>query len=110
MLRDVYLPEVINGSHSNGNRELSMMEAAVGISVFLEDKASYDKAMATFRTRTAAYVYLYGTDVGARLRHGLGFPRYQLGAAAPGCAPARSSSGRSPRSATTPWPTASDTP
>ncbi|MFJ8824207.1 alginate lyase family protein [Streptomyces sp. NPDC102467] len=58
MLRDVYLPKVINGSNSNGNWELSMMEAAVGISVFLEDKTSYDKAMATFRTRTAAYVYL----------------------------------------------------
>jgi hypothetical protein len=58
MLRNVYLPEVINGSNSNGNWELSLMEAAVGISVFLEDKASYDKAMAKFRTRTAAYVYL----------------------------------------------------
>ncbi|MER5754230.1 alginate lyase family protein [Streptomyces sp. NPDC002088] len=58
MLRDVYLPEVIGGSNSNGNWELTMMEAAVGISVFLEDKTSYDKAMATFRTRTAAYVYL----------------------------------------------------
>ncbi|MGI5378791.1 alginate lyase family protein [Streptomyces sp. CA-251387] len=58
MLRSVYLPEIINGSNSNGNWELSMMEAAVGISVFLEDKASYDKAMAKFRTRTAAYVYL----------------------------------------------------
>jgi hypothetical protein len=58
MLRDVYLPQIINGSNSNGNWELSMMEAAVGISVFLEDKTSYDKAMAKFRTRTAAYVYL----------------------------------------------------
>jgi hypothetical protein len=58
MLRTVYMPEVINGSNSNGNWELSMMEAAVGIAVFLEDKASYDKAMAKFRTRTAAYVYL----------------------------------------------------
>ncbi|WP_107482048.1 alginate lyase family protein [Streptomyces sp. JHA26] len=58
MLRDVYLPEIINGSHSNGNWELTMMEAAVGISVFLEDRASYDKAMAKFRTRAAAYVYL----------------------------------------------------
>ena len=58
MLRNVYLPKVINGSNSNGNWELSMMEAAVGISVFLEDKTSYDKAMAKFRTRTAAYVYL----------------------------------------------------
>ena len=38
MLRNVYLPEVINGSNSNGNWELSMMEAAIGISVFLEDK------------------------------------------------------------------------
>ncbi|MFE4450156.1 alginate lyase family protein [Streptomyces sp. NPDC056796] len=58
MLRDVYLPQVINGSNSNGNWELSMMEAAVGISVFLEDRTSYDRAMAKFRTRTAAYVYL----------------------------------------------------
>ncbi|MEU2062703.1 alginate lyase family protein [Streptomyces sp. NPDC013455] len=58
MLRNVYLPEIINGSNSNGNWELSMMEAAVGISVFLEDRASYDTAMAKFRTRTAAYVYL----------------------------------------------------
>lgn len=58
MLRDVYLPEVINGSNSNGNWELSMTEAAVGISVFLEDEASYDRAMARFRTRAAAYVYL----------------------------------------------------
>ncbi|MFG2142520.1 alginate lyase family protein [Streptomyces sp. NPDC048650] len=58
MLRDVYLPKVINGSHSNGNWELSMMEAAVGISVFIEDKAAYDKAIATFRTRVPAYIYL----------------------------------------------------
>lgn len=58
MLRNVYLPKIINGSNSNGNWELSMMEAAIGISVFLEDKTSYDKAMAKFRTRTAAYVYL----------------------------------------------------
>ncbi|MGW5328666.1 alginate lyase family protein [Streptomyces sp. NPDC004014] len=58
MLRDVYLPVVTKGSNSNGNWELSMTEAAVGISVFLEDKASYDTAMARFRTRAAAYVYL----------------------------------------------------
>ncbi|MFD3582902.1 alginate lyase family protein [Streptomyces sp. NPDC058683] len=58
MLRNVYLPTVIKGSNSNGNWELTMLEAAVGISVFLEDKASYDTAMAKFRTRTAAYVYL----------------------------------------------------
>lgn len=58
MLRNVYLPVLIKGSNSNGNWELSMMEAAVGISVFLDDKTSYDMAMAKFRTRAAAYVYL----------------------------------------------------
>ncbi|MFD3451328.1 alginate lyase family protein [Streptomyces sp. NPDC058691] len=58
MLRNVYLPEVINGSKSNGNWELSMMEAAVGISVFLDDKASYDKAVTRYLNRVAAYVYL----------------------------------------------------
>ncbi|GGO45981.1 hypothetical protein GCM10012286_35820 [Streptomyces lasiicapitis] len=58
MLRDVYLPEVINGAPGkNGNWELIMMEAAVGISVHLEDRASYDKAMGIFRGRVPAYVY-----------------------------------------------------
>lgn len=58
MLRDVYLPEVTNGSHSNGNWELSMTEAAIGIAVFLEDRAAYDKAVAKFRGRVPAYIYL----------------------------------------------------
>lgn len=58
MLRNVYLNKIINGSNSNGNWELSMMEAAVGISVFLEDKTNYDKAVTRYRNRVAAYVYL----------------------------------------------------
>ncbi|MFD3656761.1 alginate lyase family protein [Streptomyces sp. NPDC058620] len=58
MLRDVYLPEVINGSHSNGNWELSMTEAAIGIAVFLEDRSAYDKAVTKFRGRVPAYVYV----------------------------------------------------
>ncbi|MBM7055324.1 alginate lyase family protein [Streptomyces durocortorensis] len=58
MLRDVYLPEVTNGSHSNGNWELSMTEAAIGIAVFLEDRAAYDKAVGTFRGRVPAYIYV----------------------------------------------------
>ncbi|GAA4571855.1 alginate lyase family protein [Planotetraspora kaengkrachanensis] len=58
MLRNVYLPKVINGSNSNGNWELSMMEAAIGISVFLEDRTSYDKAVAKFRGRVPAYIYI----------------------------------------------------
>ena len=58
MLRDVYLPVVIKGSNSNGNWELTMMEAAIGISVFLDDAADYDTAMNKFLLRVPAYVYL----------------------------------------------------
>ncbi|MEW1863541.1 alginate lyase family protein [Streptomyces sp. NPDC088194] len=58
MLRNVYLPEVINGSNSNGNWELTMMEAAVGISIFLNDSSDYDKAIARYLNRVPAYIYL----------------------------------------------------
>ncbi|UQU61411.1 alginate lyase family protein [Couchioplanes caeruleus] len=58
MLRDVYLPVVIPGIHSNGNWELSMMEAATGISVFLDDRSSYDRAIARFKLRAASYIYI----------------------------------------------------
>jgi hypothetical protein len=58
MLRTVYLNRIANGGNGNGNWELSMMEAAVGISVFLEDKTNYDKAVTRYRNRVAAYIYL----------------------------------------------------
>ncbi|MCX5015830.1 alginate lyase family protein [Streptomyces sp. NBC_00555] len=59
MLREVYLPEVIDGKpNSNGNWELIMMDAAVGISVHLDDRASYDKAMGIYLGRVPAYFYL----------------------------------------------------
>ncbi|MEU4190399.1 alginate lyase family protein [Kribbella sp. NPDC026611] len=58
MLRNVYVPKIINGSNSNGNWELSMTEALQGIGVFLEDKTVYDKAISLYRLRVPAYVYL----------------------------------------------------
>ncbi|MBV1855330.1 alginate lyase family protein [Catellatospora sp. NEAU-YM18] len=59
MLRNVYLPEVVNGNTtSNGNWDMSMMEATLGIAVFLEDRTSYDKAVTRFRNRMRAYFYL----------------------------------------------------
>jgi hypothetical protein len=59
MLRTVYLPEIQNGrANTNGNWELSMMDASLGIAVFLEDRTAYDKAVGIFRTRVPAYVYL----------------------------------------------------
>ena len=35
-----------------------MMEAAIGISVFLDDPSSYDKAMSKFTTPIPPYIYL----------------------------------------------------
>jgi hypothetical protein len=58
MLRTVYLPVLINGSGANGNWELIMTDAAMGISVFLDDKASFNRTLATWRGRVPAYVYL----------------------------------------------------
>ncbi|WP_129787578.1 alginate lyase family protein [Promicromonospora panici] len=58
MLRNVYLPEVVNGSNSNGNWELSMMEAAVGIAVFLDDRNVYASARQRFLVRVPAFIYL----------------------------------------------------
>ncbi|MFJ5779462.1 alginate lyase family protein [Streptomyces sp. NPDC093094] len=61
MLRTVYLPMVIKGRpNANGNWELIMMDAATGISVFLDDRASFDRAVAVWRKRVPAYVYLKG--------------------------------------------------
>ncbi|GAA2030771.1 hypothetical protein GCM10009839_33220 [Catenulispora yoronensis] len=58
MLRNVYLPVVIQGApDKNGNWELIMMDAAVGISVHLDDDADYNKAMSVFTGRVPAYVY-----------------------------------------------------
>jgi ricin-type beta-trefoil lectin protein/alginate lyase len=58
MLKKVYLPEVVNGSSSNGNWELSMIEATIGIGVFLDDQATFDKAVAMWKKRVPAYMYL----------------------------------------------------
>jgi hypothetical protein len=58
MLRTQYLPGVINGSGANGNWELTMIDAAIGIGVFLDDKAAFDKAVTMWRQRVPAYFYM----------------------------------------------------
>ncbi|MEU7861611.1 alginate lyase family protein [Nonomuraea sp. NPDC049141] len=58
-LRTVYLPTVIAGSpNHNGNWELIMTDAAIGIAVHLDDRASFDRAVTTWRGRLPAYIYL----------------------------------------------------
>lgn len=60
MFRTVYLPLVIGGvnRYKAGNWDLIMLDAAVGISVFLDDRASFAEAIAKWRLRLRAYVYL----------------------------------------------------
>jgi hypothetical protein len=59
MLKNVYLPEVQNGApKENGNWELSMIEASISIGVFLDDQATFDKAVSMWRARVPAYLYL----------------------------------------------------
>jgi hypothetical protein len=58
MLRTVYQPEIINGSGcTNGNWELIMMDAAIGIAVFNEDRTAFDRAVSLWRGRVPAYMY-----------------------------------------------------
>lgn len=73
MLKNVYLPKLLVGSQNNGNWELVMMEAALGISVFLEDKSSYDAAMGTALSRIPAYVYLTSDGPYPKAAPGSGF-------------------------------------
>jgi hypothetical protein len=59
MLRKVYLPAVIGGAaRENGNWELSMIEASIAMAVFLDDQPTFDRAVAMWRARVPAYVYL----------------------------------------------------
>jgi Alginate lyase len=58
LLREVYLPEIRNGGGcTNGNWELIMMDAAVGIAVHLDDRAAFDKAVGIWRGRVPGYIY-----------------------------------------------------
>ncbi|WP_327255956.1 alginate lyase family protein [Streptomyces sp. NBC_01244] len=59
MLRTAYLPAVrAQVPAYNGNWELAMTDAALSISVFLEDRAVFKESLERFRERVPAYFYL----------------------------------------------------
>jgi hypothetical protein len=60
MFRDVFLPLVGAGGAPGtwGNWDLIILDAAVGIAVFLNDRAIFDGALAKWRARVPAYLYL----------------------------------------------------
>jgi hypothetical protein len=58
MMRTAFLPLMVNGSTSNGNWELTMIDAIMQTAVALDDRALFDKAAAMWRKRVPAYFYL----------------------------------------------------
>lgn len=61
MLRNVYLPHVINGWTGGGANWLpSMDEATMNIGIFLDDHTIFDKAVATWRAEVPAEIYMSG--------------------------------------------------
>jgi hypothetical protein len=58
LLREQYVPSLIDGSAENGNKELAMAEALINIGVFNDDRALYDAGVKMWRGRAPAYIYL----------------------------------------------------
>jgi hypothetical protein len=62
MLTTVQLPLIKNGSGANGNWELSMIEGAIGIAVFTDNRALFDHSVAMWHERVPAYFYYQPID------------------------------------------------
>jgi hypothetical protein len=62
MLQGVLLPQIYNGSGSNGNWELSMIDAMMGIAVFLDDRKLLDHAEKMWMERVPSYFYVASLD------------------------------------------------
>ena len=59
MLNTAFLPLIKNGwPWSNGNWDLAMIDAMMGIGVFNDDQATFDKGVDLFKKRVPAYIYL----------------------------------------------------
>lgn len=59
MFRAVYQPLVRAGApQAGGNWELILLDAAIGIAVHLDDRAAFNQAVARFRLRVPAFIYL----------------------------------------------------
>jgi hypothetical protein len=62
MLARAAVPLVENGSKSNGNWELSMIEGLIGYSVLTENATLFDRAVNFFKQRVPAYFYNFKLD------------------------------------------------
>jgi hypothetical protein len=64
MLKTVYVPQITNGSGGNGNWELAMIEAMIGIAVFNNDRTLFNHAVTFWHQRVPAYFYYFPKDGG----------------------------------------------
>lgn len=64
MLNNVYKPLIYDGSNNNGNWELSMVDAMMGIAVFNEDADLLQRARTFWKIRVPAYFYNDDLDKG----------------------------------------------
>lgn len=62
MLNTVYKPLIYDGSNNNGNWELSMVDAMMGIAVFNEDADLLQRARTFWKIRVPAYFYNFDLD------------------------------------------------
>lgn len=59
MLKDIYLPQVNNGSADNPNNiDSVMLEAAQGIAIFTDDRTLYDSVITRLKQHVPSYIYL----------------------------------------------------
>jgi hypothetical protein len=61
MLDNAIVPQIINGSTSNGNWEISMIEALINIGVFNDEPTLFNTGVTYWKQRIPAYFY-YHTD------------------------------------------------
>jgi hypothetical protein len=62
-MNTVIVPQLINGSTSNGNWEISMIEGLINIGVYNDDAATFNTGVTYWQQRVPAYFY-YHTDGG----------------------------------------------
>jgi len=62
MMNNVILPKIINGSGSNGNWELTMIEGMIGIAVYNDDTNLFNQAITFWYQRVPAYFYYFPLD------------------------------------------------
>jgi hypothetical protein len=73
MFRTVYLPLVKAGApQAGGNWELILLDAAVSIAVFTDDRPLFDQTLAKTRARARAFIYLTSDGAYPRMPNGSG--------------------------------------